>query len=248
MLREKFTAHQEAKQARKDEAQADYEAAQLTLDVDRPLDALVTDDKEILGQKSEQLFRDRYRNKTDSIVRKIGKAETNIDNKGLREQYLDFRTNRVNIKIARVEEKLANTPDSFLMKYINNGRRFRLRELQHSRRVISNSASHLETKRQNKPESLQKKIDDLVKKKVDAMYKKAQRKEMRENGIEAHNFVARAEFLAKMSPDTKKKIAREAILLARKKSIEKGTLDASHTVDQTLNMRKVVNEYGRVIE
>lgn len=248
MIREKLIAHQEARQARKDEAALDYESAQATLDQERPIDNLLTDDKEILGEKSEHLFRDRYRRKADNIMNKVEKAESNIDTKGMRERYVGYRINRTDIKIARVEEKLARSSDSFLMKYVNNGRRYKLNELKHSKQVLSRSSSTLETKRRAKPEELRKKIDEHVKKKVDAMYKKAQRQALRAEGIKAHNFVKKTEFIAKLAPDEKKKIVREAMLLVRKNNIEKGRIGSSLGVDTGLSTRKVTNEYGRTIE
>jgi hypothetical protein len=134
------------------------------------------------------------------------------------------------------------------MKYVNNGRRYKLNELKHSKQVLSRNSSTLETKRRAKPEELRKKIDEHVKKKVDAMYKKAQRQAQRAEGIKAHNFVKKTEFIAKLAPDEKKKIVREAMLLVRKKNIEKGRIDSSLGVDTGLSTRKVTNEYGRTIE
>ena len=79
------------------------------------------------------------------------------------------------------------------------------------------------------------------------MYRKAQRAEMRKQGIGKHNFVKRAEFLAKITPEERKKITREAILLARRSNIQHGRLDADYKVDETLDTRKV-DTYERTVE
>lgn len=242
MLREKITAHIEARQLRHQEAQDDYDMAV------RSPDELVTDDKEILGTKAGSFLRNRYRYQADLLTEEIETAEANKDVPGIREKYIKYRDNRATIQSARIQRKIDNSSNSFFSAQINRQRRFKLKQLQYSKKVYADRAGALESKRINKPEKLQKKVDELIRNKVDAMYRKAQREEMRARGIGRHNIMKKAEFVAKMTPELKKKIATEAVLLIRKRNIEKGHLDSSHTVDTSLTERKVTNEYGRTIE
>ncbi len=243
MLREKIAAYREVRQDRKEAAQLDYDTAP-----DRPLDELITDDKEILGSQPN-LLQGRYRQKTDKIVDKIETAEDKKDTAGLREQYLDYRKNRINIKIARLQENLNNSSGSFLSKHIDRQRRQKLKELQYGQNIRTGQMSKLERKRQTKPEMLQKEIDAIVKKKIEAMNRKAQRKILREqHGINSHNIVKRADFLAKITPNQKREIVREAIKLVRKRNIERGLLDSIYEVDDTANKRKIGDNYARTVE
>lgn len=244
MLREKITAYREVRQDRKDAAQDDYDNAPV-----RPLDALITDDIEILGNQPG-LLRGRYRQKTDKIIDKIETAEDNKDAPGTREKYLDYRKNRIDIKIARLQETLNNSAGSFLSKQIDRQRRQKLKQLQYGQGISSGQMGKLEKKRQNKPENLQREIDAIVKKKVDAMQRKAQRKILREqHGVHSYNVVKRAEFLAKITPDQKRVVIREAIKLVRKQNIERGLLDdAAYEVDDSAGKRIIGGNYGRTIE
>jgi hypothetical protein len=229
---------------RKQEAEDDYSHA-----LERPLDQLITDDKEILGEKSS-LLRGRYRNKADKIVKEIENAKDKTDVAGTREKYLKYRNDCTDIKIARLQEKLANSSGSFIAKHIDIQRRLTLENLQYRKKRRTSQIGGLETARQDKPEDLRKNIDKLVDAKIDAMYRKAQRKVLKdEHGIERHNFVKRAEFLAKISNKDKQKIMREAILIVRKKNIEKGVLDASYEVNgEAVNKRKIRGLYERTVE
>jgi len=229
---------------RKQEAEDDYSDAP-----ERPLDQLITDDKEILGEKSS-LLRGKYRDKADSIVKKIENAEENRDVAGTREKYLKYRNNRTDIKIARLQEKLASSSGSFIAKHIDRQRRLTLENLQYRRKRRTGRIGGLETARKNKLEELRRDIDKLVNAKIDAMHRKAQRKVLKdEHGIDRHNFVKRAEFLAKMSKEDKRKITREAILMVRKKNIEKGVLDATYEVnDAAVSRRNIRGIYERTVE
>lgn len=244
MLHEKIAAYRELRQDRKEAAQLDYDTAP-----DQPLDDLITDDKEILGNQSN-LFYGRYRQKTDKIIDKIETAEGKKDTAGLREQYLGYRKNRTDIKIARLQEDLNSISGSFLSQHIDRQRRQKLKELQRAQNIRTGQIGKLERKRQNKPEMLQKEIDAIVKKKIEAMNRKAQHKILREqHGINSHNIAKRAEFLAKITPDQKRMILREAIKLVRKKNIERGLLDdPTYEVDDTADRRKIGGHYARTVE
>jgi hypothetical protein len=168
----------------------------------------------------------------------------------MREKYLRYRNNRTDIKIARLQEKLASSSGSFIAKHIDRQRRLTLENLQYSRKRRIGQINTLEQNRQSKPEELRKEIDKLVNAKIDAMHRKAQRKVLKdEHGIDRHDFVKRTEFLAKMSKEDKQKITREAILMVRKKNIEKGVLDATYEVnDAAVNKRNIKGIYERTIE
>lgn len=210
---------------------------------ERDIDNLRTDATEILGEKPGLLM-GRYRRKTNDILEKIDKAEDKKDVPGTREKYLAYRSNRTQVKIDRTKEKISSSSDSFLSRQINRQRRQKVEALTTKGKILSRAGNKLEAARTGKPERLQKKIDEYVKKKVDAMYRKARRQEMQKHDIGKVNFVKRAEFLAKLTPEKKKEIVREAILLARKKNIESGRLDATYGVDDTLSTRKV-GDYER---
>ncbi len=238
--REKWQEHSDRKQ----EAEDDYSDAP-----ERPLDQLITDDKEILGERPSPL-RVSYRDRADSIVKKIEKAEENRGVAGTREKYLKYRNNSTDIKIARLQAKLANSSGSFIAKQIDRQRQLTLENLQYRKKRRTGQINILEQKRQDKPEELRKEIDKLVNAKIDAMHRKAQRKVLKdEHGIDRYNFVKRAEFLAKISKEDKQKITREAILMVRRKNIEKGMLDATYVVnDAAVNKRNIGGSYERTVE
>lgn len=270
MAFERIRASVEARQDRKDAAGGDFIRARSQpeeLDAARPLDALITDDREILGDKKDSLFRDRYRHIADVIDTRIEKAEERVikpddtvderqQKKYRREKYLEYRNNRADAKIARLQEKIDNSPKSTLSKYINHQRKQTINILNRNKSVFDHQQIKLEQKRQNKPEQLKKKIDQLVNRKIEAMYRRELRKrrllDQDAKGIGKYDIVKRAahkaEFIAKMKSDEKKRIVREAILLVRKQNIEKGRLEPDYGVDDTLDSRKVTEHYGRTIE
>ncbi len=230
------------------EADEDYDYVSSDIDTLMPLNDLVTHDKEILGDKTSPLLVASYRNRADRLVNRIEKAEGRVDEKGMRERYLNHRKNRVDIKIERINKKMLNSPDSFLSRQINRQRRQKLKALRYGQKIRSKHIKHHEHKRTTKPEELRKKIDQLVDKKIRSQQRKARRHILeREHGIGRFNHVKRADFLAKMKPEDKKKIVREAILLVRRDNIRKGKIDADTPLGFT-EVRKVTDEYGRGIE
>lgn len=236
------TFRSEESQQRREAAQDDYDNAP-----ERDLDDLRTDDREILGEVSG-FIRGRARKKTDKIMERLGSAEASVDTPGLHEQVTKFRDDRTKAKIDRIQAKIDSSPNSFLARQINHQRRISIQNLQQKRKVFGNHMAKHETKRRTKPEEMQKKIDSLVQKKIDAKWRKAQRKHLREEeNIGRLNRMRRAEFLANMSPEDRRKITLEAIKLVRKQNIEKGRLDPTHSVDDDAETRGI-NEYGRTVE
>lgn len=270
MAFERILASREAKQDRKTAAAGDFLNARYDihkLDQERPLDALKTDDKEILGESKElsHFLRDRYRYVTDAIEKRIEKAEERVIESGdtvdqkeqkkyRREKYLDYRNNRIDIKIARLQDSITNSSGSFLANQINRQRRQSLAQLQYLKKVHTNQLGKLDQQRQSKPEELRKKVDQIVKRKIDAMYRKELRKrrllDQDQKGIGKYDLTKRvihkAEYISKMQPNEKKKIVREAILLARKQNIEKGRLAVDYHIDDAHNSRKVTEHYERI--
>lgn len=227
--------------SKEDKVQDDYEWQKRN----RSFENLITDDKEILGRRSG-MFRNAEREAADKLIRNIDKAEGNKNIPSVREKYLKHSNDRADQKIARIEAKIANSPNNWFAKQLNIQRRLTIENIQYRKKWRSHYISKFEQKRQNKPEELRKKLDKIVRDKVDAMYRKKQRKLMHEQGIRSHNFQNKTEFLKNMSKDDKKKLYREAILAIRKQNIEAGVLDISHKVDENSNnIRKLGETYGR---
>jgi len=248
MLRKNLNKLTSAGRERNKQADHDYDNF-----LERPLDQIITDDKEILGDHARGIFRDTARKKADTLVKKIGHAEDVKDIVSVRERYLDVRANFTSIRIDKLKARIENSPDNLITKHLNGWRREKLYDLETKNRKRTLAKKAIEKERQEKPEALQKKIDELVKKKVDAMHRKAQREILSNNGIKKHNIVKRAEFLAKLTPEDKKRIVREAIRQARKKNVELGRLGINYSVDDISNenkvdIRKVTDDYGRIIE
>lgn len=238
----------EARAERREFADADYEYMSNNADTLLPLDDIVTHDREILGDKASPLLVASYRNRADRLVRRVEKAEGSKDELGMRERYLNYRKDRVDIKIERINKKMLNSPDSFLSRQINRQRRQKLKALRYGQKIRTKLIDNQEQKRKTKPEELRKKIDQLVDKKIRSQQRKAQRHILeREHGIGRLNHVKRSEFLAKMTPEDKKKIVREAILLVRRDNIRKGKLAADAFIAFN-DERKVTDEYRRGVE
>jgi hypothetical protein len=221
--------------------------------LERPVEELITDDKEILGDHARGLFRDQARKKADNLVDKIARAEGAKDTVTRREKYLEARSNFTQTRIDKLEARIENSSDNMFTKRLNGWRREKLRDLKAKNKKRTASITSIEKKRQGRPEELQRNIDKLVKNKIDAMHKKAQDVELRRNGIKKHNILKRHEFLAKLTPDDKKRIVREAIRQVRKKNVELGRLERGYSVDDvadenTVDIRKVTDDYGRIIE
>ncbi len=241
-------SHTEKRAERHREADEDYDYVSSDIDTLMPLNDILTHDKEILGEKTSPLLVTSYRNRADRLVDRIEKAEGRSDEPGMRERYLKYRKDRVDIKIARINKKMLDSPDSFLSRQINRQRRQKLKALRYGQKIRTKFIHQHEHKRTTKPEELRKKIDQLVDKKIRSQQRKAQRHILeREHGIGRFNHVKRTEFLAKMKPEDKKKIVREAILLVRRDNIRKGKIDADTPLGFT-KVRKVTDEYGRGIE
>lgn len=228
-----ITDRMQARDDRKQEAQEDYERGQ----AERSVDQLIGDDKEILGQHADKLFRDRSRRAVDKIVGKVESAEESKDVVTRREKYLEMRSNITQVRINKLKARIENSPDNFFTRRLNGWRREKLYDLEQKNNKRARSTGDIMKKRQEKPEKLRKEIDDMVKKKIDAMYNKAQRNVMKtEHGIGRRHFIKRAEFIAKLTPEKKKQIMKEATLLVRKKNIERGRLDLVPDTDNADSM------------
>lgn len=244
---------------RNQEADVDYENAPDS----QPLETLLTDDREILGTHARQgMFRDTARKKADKLVEKIDHAEEVQDVVTIREKYFEARRNFTQTRINKLTDKsIDSIDDNFFTQRLKAWRREKLKDLKAVNEKRTKFMGKIEKTRLEKPERLRQKIDLMVKKKVDAMYRKAQRVELRRKGIGWRDQVKRAEFLAKLTPQDKKRIVGEAIAQARKKSIELGRLDRDYSIDtidvdddgndlnyDDIDIRKVTDDYGRIVK
>lgn len=248
MLKRNLNKFTSTGRERNQQADADYDTMPM-----RSIDELLTDDKEVLGDHARGLFRDTARKKADKLIAGAQQAETVVNIKTTREKYLEARSNFTQVRIDKLKARIDNSPDNIFTRPLNNWRREKLHDLRAKNKKRSGALAEAQNKRLEKPEALRKEVDELVKKKVDAMYRKAQRIELHNRGIKRHNFVRRQEFLATLSPSDKKRIVGEAIRQARKKNIEHGRLSSGYEVDDVANendvdIRKVTNSYGRVVE
>jgi flagellar biosynthesis GTPase FlhF len=246
MMREKINNFRAEKQARKLDAHFDYEKSHIDIEVSRPINTLRTDATEILGS-SRGLLRGHYARATENINKKISKAERNVNEKSVREKYLQLRDEQTMAKIDRVQAKIDNSRDTFISRQVNNQRRQKVAALSRKRKILAYQSGNIERKRVNKPEELQKKIDAYMRKRIDAIYKKALRHEMSQQGYSRYDIIKRTEFVSRLTREERKEIAREAILLVRKNNIEAGTLSADYVVDDTLPTRKI-DHYERTLE
>lgn len=234
----------EVRRARKEVAQNDYDATRADVDTLRPTKELRTDVTEVLGER-RGLFDDGYRRKADALIKKVETAKDRSDHIGTREAFVRHRKNVTELKIQRVQAKLNDGSDGFAARQ----RRMKLQNLEYGQKMRKSTIDKLEGRRQSKPEHMQKKIDEVVQKKIKSMMKLAERKILREqHGVGAHNRRKRAEVLVGMTPEQKQHIVREAILLVRKQNIARGVLDDVYDVDPKAKTRQVEGHYDRVIE
>lgn len=237
----------EVRRARKEVAQNDYDATRADVDTVRPIDKLRTDVTEVLGER-KGVLEGGYRRKADSLVKKVESSEARKDKVGMREAFIRHGKNKTELKIQRVEAKIdAGAKDN---GFLARQRNAKLKQLQYNQKVRSNAIKKLETNRLKKPEKNQKKIDELVQKKIQSMMRKAERKVLqREHGIGRFERRKRTEKLVNLSPEEKRRIVREAILMVRRQNIERGVLDDTYRVDDTTtNTRPVGKDYARIIE
>ena len=244
MPAERLKSFLQERAQRTEDAEADYESAS-----ERPLDDLKTDVTEILGEKTDGLFRNSARGAADKLESRAEHADTKADVMTRREKYLEYRENATANKIRRIEDKMADSSNGFFANQINRQRRHKVKSLKFKSKVMSSQRAGIERSRKTKPEELRKKIDKLVNDRIKAAERKAQRVYMRqEKGINRMHLAKKAEFLAKITPEQKAKIVREAILQVRKENIKGGLIDSSYTVDDTLSGRKIRGLYERTVE
>lgn len=119
--------------------------------------------------------------------------------------------------------------------------------LTYKNKVTSTKIGELQKKRLDKPEHLKMKIDALVTK-IAANGGKPNASFLREkHGIDPKKRMERINKLANLTPQQKKEIVREAILLVRKENIQRGLLDPDYEVDTTADTREMGEQYERTI-
>ena len=244
MPTERLKSFLQERARRADDAEADYESAP-----ERPLDELKTDVTEILGESTNGMFRNSSRAAADRLESRAERADGKADIMTRREKYLEYRENATANKIRRIEDKMADSSNGFFANQINRQRRHKVKNLKFKTKVMTHQRAGIERSRKTKPEEIRKKIDKLINDRIKAAERKAQRVVMRqEKGINRRQLAQKAEFLAKITPEQKAKIVREAILQVRKENIQDGLIDASYVVDDTLNGRKIRGLYERTVE
>lgn len=223
--------------------------------------ALITDDKEILGQ-SRHLRREMYKTTRDTVNaihegyingRKI--AETP------RTTYLKWRAERTDLKANRLERSLVGRPDTRRnrrlrkdVEILRNRAKWRrenvdLRAEKHQKRVNSFARltdGELEGKKQLREKRYQEKIDRLVHKKIQAMRGKKYNKTLNEAKINRLHPRKRMEYVQGLSEAEKKQLTADAISVVRDENIKKGILKRDYTVHRAPTMRKI-DEYERAV-
>lgn len=210
-------------------------------------DKLRTSVTEMLGE-TPNLFHGRYRANANRLETKLKHAEATKDEKGFLERIHENRRYHTQSKIDRIQKKIDASGNGFVSRYINMHRRQTVNNLTYKNKVTSTKIGELQKKRLDKPEHLKMKIDALVTKKIAAKRRKAERIILREkHGIDPKKRMERINKLANLTPQQKKEIVREAILLVRKENIQRGLLDPDYEVDTTADTREMGEQYERTI-
>jgi hypothetical protein len=225
---------------------------------ERPLDKLITDDKEILGQ-SRYLRREMSqttRNTMNAVDKDLLQLRELNPLTTTRDSYLAYRRNRIAAKIERLERKAAASPDTLLGRHRKRTTEmFKKRQAWREGQIKNRSRNKVTrseklTKRvEKRDEKFQAQVDMYVNKKIEAMRRKEIRNRLKEEKIGRFDVSERNRFLAKLPAETKKRITREAILAVRESNIKKGKLQPgynySYVYDKKQPKRKV-NDYERI--
>lgn len=249
---------------RQEDARLDYDAhtySNRVLNKERPLNKLQTSAYEVLGKNKQKLFRDGmfraadkiihkvshgnlggdYTNYTDALGKRIDRAEATKDVMGRREKYRQYRSDRLENRINRLEDKRDAA------KYDWQRRRYHnmIKESKRLKGVHDHFQARHQGNRVRKPEKLRTTLDRITKKRVDAMYRKVLREDHNKH---LRNAAERQRFEATIKPKDKQKLIREAILRLRKENIAAGRLNASYTVDTNNKMRRPMGDLGKHYE
>lgn len=240
------------KQNNEEMAQIDREFAP-----ERELNKLITDDKEILGRDTH-LGRD-MRQKTRDITNAV--HEQYVDaRKALgtpRDQYLEFRRDRIALKVQRLERKVAENPTTLYGKHLKNELdMFKKRQAWRERQITQRGNKHsgrvdtLTNRKRERNERYHDHMDRYVQKQIEIYRKKEIERRMQQAGIDPKDPMQarqRVDFIKNLSKKDQQVITRNAILDIREKNIREGKLNWRYAVTTPEDKDKIrkIHEYHR---
>lgn len=214
---------------------------------------LITDDKEILGQSLH--LRRSIRGTSLSMMSSLHGARVGVRNGAStpRRKYLEVFRDRNDLKIQKLEEKIAANPDApefkrdreWLAMY--KARRGHWQnKLEKQSTKSTGRVDRLNAKSGARQDKYQKRIDSYIHKKVEALRKKEFRGRQKSEGIGKFDYRAQAEYFRRLPEEEKRRITAEAIEAIRTENIKKGKLGEGHLVNSDSVTRSIDN-YERAI-
>lgn len=248
-IRQEAAGRAEQKQQTHQRAELDRHFQELTRDQEN----LVTDDIEILGESPQ--FKAEYHQKASDAAHNVDTAvaKMRIHNpiRTVRRKLIESNIDHLQHKIDRIEQKVAikpNTPWNRYMQLRADAYKTRIkiknRKLnKHTERTEKINAG-LANRKEQRDETLKKRLDWYVHKKIEAERRKIARREHKSfRPLPAREV---ANYLAKLPDDEKKRITRQAILEIRKDNIRKGNLDWTYRIDDTNETTRKIKDYERI--
>lgn len=221
-------------------------------DILRPAESMIVDDKEILG-KSEFVNLQVQQAQHDIINYK---ATTELRDSLVtpRKNYVDWRRKRIQIKVDRLQRKVDASPDTRWNRHrkktldmFKNRVEWRKGQLNKYAESKTKRAEVLSGRIDKRNVQLQKEIDHVINKKIEAQRRKVERTMYKND--KGHTFssfvihpIERTNYMNSLTAAQRQEITKQAILNIREKNIKKGRLDVSHAVDPNTESREV-NDY-----
>lgn len=215
--------------------------------------ALITDDKEILGQSLH--LRRSIRGTSLSVMGGLHKARVGIRNGAStpRKKYLEVFRNRNDLKIQKLEEKIATNPDAPEFKRdrewlaMHKARRSHWQNKLEKQSVKkSGRVDRFNAKSGVREDKYQRQIDSYIHKKVEALRKKEFRGQQKSEGIGKFDYRAQAEYFRRLPEEEKRRITAEAIEAIRAKNIKKGKLGKDYAADLH-DVTRSIDNYERAV-
>lgn len=221
-------------------------------DILRPAESMVVDDKEILG--NSEFVNLQVQEAQHDITNYRAATEFRDSLATPRNNYVDWRRKRIQQKVERLERKVNASPDTRWNRHrqktldmFKNRVKWREGQLAKRSEAKSKRGEALAARIDKRDIKLQKEIDNIVNKKIEAQRRKVERANYKaDRGHRFSHFVIhpfeRTKYLDSLTPEQKQEITKQAILNVREKNIKKGQLDVSHSVDPNRDTREV-NDY-----
>lgn len=209
---------------------------------------LITDDKEILGESTH--LRRSLRGTTRDITNEVHGAHAALCQVASkpREGYLTVFRNRNELKIYKLEQKIASDPDAPHHKRDKEWLAMHKARRDHWQGKLGKQESKREArttklseKTEARHERYQSYIDKYMHKKIEAIRKKEYRQMQKEQSIGRFNHGAQVEFFRRLPEVQKRRITQEAILAVRDKNIQKGNLRDDYLVEPGEIIRSIDN-------